>query len=229
MAAKMILVVEDDADIQELLRYTLTREGYQIVQVKNGSQVMPSLEKFKVDAILMDIMLPGQDGMTLCRKIKSGDNYAHIPIIMLTAKSEESDIVSGLEVGADDYVTKPFSPKVLVARLRTLLRRQDEPETSEDNLIHLGEITINKPKHEVLVSGKPVDLTLTEFEILVLLASKPGWVFARAQIVDSVHGNNYAVSDRAIDVQIVGLRKKLGDAGDMILTVRGIGYKIQAN
>ncbi len=228
MDTKTILIVEDDSDIQELLRFTFAKEGFQVLQVKNGNNVMPTLEKHPVDAIILDLMLPGKDGMSLCRLIKANSQFASIPVVMVTAKSEETDVVAGLEVGADDYVSKPFSPKIVLARVRSLLRRAEEMSTATvtGDMIKIDNLVIDRNKHQVRIDNQPIELTLTEFEILSLLASKPGWVFSRSQIVDNVHGSNYAVSDRAIDVQIVGLRKKMGDLGNLISTVRGIGYKL---
>ena len=229
MSGKNILVVEDDPDILELLGYSLSKEGYSVTQITHGDEVITSLKKNKPDIILLDIMLPGTDGMELCRLIKANPDFVKTPVIMMTAKSEESDVVSGLEVGADDYITKPFSPKVLIARIRMALRRKkEEPVVAGDkSIIKIGEVEINKRKHEVCIKGNPVDLTFSEFAILSLLADKPGWVYSRAQIVDAIRGDNYAVSDRSVDVQIVGLRKKLGRIGKMITTVRGVGYKLK--
>lgn len=227
MTQKNILIVEDDADILELLNYTLVKEGYLVKTIKNGDEVLPYLSRSKPDAVLLDRMLPGTDGMEICRTIKSKQDLAGIPVLMLTAKSEESDIVSGLEIGADDYITKPFSPKVVVARLRTALRRGKEKAPDAKSMVTFGPIVIDKQKHEVTIDGKLVELTFSEFAILKLLCEKPGWVFSRGQIVDLIRGDNYAVSDRSIDVQIVGLRKKLGKVGALILTVRGVGYKLK--
>jgi two-component system phosphate regulon response regulator PhoB len=171
-------------------------------------------------------MLPGMDGLEVCRKLKSSPRTDRIPIIMLTAKGEEADIVSGLEVGADDYVTKPFSPKVLVARVRRLLHRVIAREL-EGKPVKIHELTIDPARHEVTVKGKPVQLTFTEFKILHALAKRPGYVFTRYQIVDSIHGSDYLVTDRAVDVQIVSLRKKLGMCSKYIETVRGVGYRFR--
>jgi two-component system phosphate regulon response regulator PhoB len=146
---------------------------------------------------------------------------------MVTAKGEEADIVTGLELGADDYITKPFSPKVLIARMRAVLRRRDRAETAEDDVLKFDDIIIHPGRHEVTVEGDRVDLTFTEFRILHILARRPGWVFTRHQIVDAIHGEHYPVTDRAVDVQIVGLRRKLGSAGDYIETVRGVGYRFR--
>lgn len=229
MAKPKVLVVEDDRDIQELLQYNLAKEGYQVQLAATGEEGL-KLAKAKAPAlILLDLMLPGMDGLEVCRQLKRAPETAPIPVVMLTAKGEESDIVSGLELGAADYVTKPFSPKVLVARLRAVLRRQacEEPGIQDATPIKIRELTIDPGRHEVIIKGRKLDLTITEFRLLQFLASKPGWVFTRYQIVDGVKGEDYSVTDRAVDVQVVGLRKKLGSAGKYIETVRGVGYRFQ--
>lgn len=177
------------------------------------------------DLILLDVMLPHKDGFDVCRDLRRA--RVRTPILMLTAKTQEAEKILGLELGADDYVTKPFSPRVLLARLRAVLRRRRaEPAPASDSL-ELHEMTIHPGRHEVLFQGRPVDLTATEFRLLHFLARRPGWVFTRAQIVQGIQGEDYAVSDRAVDVQIVGLRKKLGPAGQYIETVRGVGYRLK--
>ena len=177
-------------------------------------------------------MLPGLDGLSVCRKLKSDPMTESLPIIMLTAKGEEADVVHGLNMGADDYISKPFSPKVLLARIQAVLRRaaglEDEYEDEDDGEeVVVRDITIHPGRHEVFAQGNRVDLTATEFKLLQLLTRRPGWVFTRQQILDGVHGDNYAVTDRAVDVQVVGLRRKLGPAGDCIETVRGVGYRFK--
>jgi two-component system phosphate regulon response regulator PhoB len=172
-------------------------------------------------------MLPGLDGLSVCKRLKQDPRTKEIPIVMVTAKGEESDIVAGLELGAEDYVTKPFSPKVLIARVRTVLRRMEKGAVGEDETISIHDLVIHPGRHEVLVDGKPVDLTYTEFRVLHYLARRPGWVFTRYQIVDAVHGQDYPVTERSVDVQIAGLRKKLGHAGQYIDTVRGVGYRFR--
>jgi len=174
---------------------------------------------------VLDLMLPGLDGLEVCRALKADPQTSRIPVLMLTAKGEDSDVITGLELGADDYITKPFSPKVLIARIRTALRRARQPQLNQEEELRVHELTIDPARLRVLVSDKPVELTVTEFRILHFLASKPGWVFTRDQIIDAVHGKDYAVTDRAVDVQIVALRRKLGPAGGYIETVRGIGYR----
>jgi two-component system alkaline phosphatase synthesis response regulator PhoP len=167
------------------------------------------------------------DGLEVTKVLKNDTNTRHIPIVMLTAKGEEADIVNGLELGADDYVTKPFSPRILVARVKAVMRRKATDPADESSVVKHHNLVIHPGRHEVLVDGEPVDLTYTEFAILSYLARRPGWVFTRTQIVDAVKGYDYPVTDRAVDVQIVGLRKKLGAAGKYVETVRGVGYRFK--
>ncbi len=177
---------------------------------------------------MLDLLLPKVDGLNVCKQLKSDPKTQHIPILMLTAKSEEVDMVTGLECGADDYVTKPFSPRVLLARIRSVLRRPRSKTTDEDpEAVRIGKLAIHPGRHEVLVDGKTVDLTFTEFRLLHFLARKPGWAFSRSQIVDAVKGEDYPVTERSVDVQVVGLRKKLGSLGSCIETVRGVGYRFK--
>jgi DNA-binding response OmpR family regulator len=222
-----ILIIEDDPDIRELTRYNLSREGYAIVEATSGDEGLRQVQECSIDLILLDLMLPGIDGLEVCRRIRADDETKNIPIIMLTAKGEEADIVAGLEVGADDYVTKPFSPRVLLARVRAILRRGQTDEPSDDSILRAQNIEVDSTRHEVRVSGECVDMTRTEFEVLKYLARRPGWVRTRGQIVDAVHGDLYPVTERSVDVQIVGLRKKLGDSGNLIETVRGVGYRFK--
>jgi two-component system phosphate regulon response regulator PhoB len=227
MAKETILVVEDEEDIRELLKYNLEKEGYQIFGAATGEEALQAVRRRRPDLILLDLMLPGIDGLEVCRRIKGDPQARDLPIIMLTAKGEETDIVTGLELGADDYVTKPFSPRVLVARLRAALRRRSQPLPPQTAPLKTDELVIHPGRHEVLLQGQPIPLTVTEFRLLHLLARKPGWVFTRTQIVDEIHGEDYPVSDRSIDVQIVSLRKKLGGFGSRIETIRGIGYRFK--
>jgi two-component system phosphate regulon response regulator PhoB len=223
-----ILVVEDEAPIQELLQFNLERSKYRVKVVDSGEEALSEAAKFMPDLILLDIMLPGADGLEVCKRLKSNPKTERIPIIMLTALCEEADIVTGLELGADDYMTKPFSPRVLLARVKAALRRIEaaKPEAGSET-ITAHNITIDVARHKVEVGGEDLVLTFTEFRVLQLLVSQPGRVFTRYQIVDAVHGDDYPVTDRSVDVQIVGLRKKLGDAGQYIETVRGIGYRFK--
>ncbi len=231
MLKKSVLVVEDEEDIRELVSYHLLKEGYQVAGVGSGEEALATAAAQPPDLILLDLMLPDLDGLTVCQRLRSEPRTQSVPIVMLTAKGAESDIVGGLNLGANDYVTKPFSPKVLMARVRAVLRRQPAPppkETADEEgkeVIRIHELTIHVGRHEVLVDDEPVSLSSTEFRVLRFLAGKPGWVFSRQQILDGVHGDNYAITDRAVDVQIVGLRKKLGSAGRYIETVRGVGYR----
>lgn len=227
MAKEHILVVEDEDDIQELVRYNLAKEGYRVVQAISGEEGFKAAKSSKPDLIVLDLMLPGLDGLEVCRLLKADPKTSHTPIVILTAKGEEADVVTGLELGADDYITKPFSPKVLVARLRAVLRRKARESVDEAAPLKIREIVIHPGRHEVLVKGKPVQLTFTEFQLLHFLAKRPGWVFTRQQIVDEIKGEDYPVTDRSVDVQVVGLRKKLGPCGECIETVRGVGYRFK--
>lgn len=223
---KNILVVDDEEDILKLVEYNLMQEGFQAKTSTSGEEALKLAREEHPDLIVLDLMLPGIDGLDICKLLKADSDTASIPVLMLTAKGEETDIVKGLELGADDYITKPFSPKVLVARVKSVLRRYAQPEISEDEVIKYNEITLHPSKRQVMVTGELIDLTFTEFEILHFLIRRPGWVFTRNEIVDRVRGDSYHVTDRSVDVQIVGLRKKLGDAGKYIETVRGVGYRL---
>ena len=231
MAKTHILIVEDEADIQQLVSYNLLKAGFHVSCADSSEEALEFLQRETIDCILLDLMLPGMSGSELCALVKKGERKLNsaIPIIMLTAKGEEEDVVSGFNYGADDYITKPFSPKVLIARIKAVLRRTMEVENdgSEQKKIVLSGLEIDKGRHEVHVDGELLHLTMTEFGILLLLAAKPGWVFTRQQIIDAVRGYDFLVTPRAIDVQIFGLRKKLGDAGTMIETVRGLGYRFK--
>ncbi len=227
MPGEKVLVVEDEEDIQELIRYNLAREAYNVTCVTCGEEGLKSAQSTSPDLIVLDLMLPGVDGLEVCKTLKSNQETASIPVVMVTAKGEESDVVTGLELGADDYVTKPFSPKILLSRIKAVLRRKTEAPADINGVIQIKELTIHPGRHEVLVQNESVDLTFTEFKILQTLASRPGWVFTRSQIVDAVRGENYAVTDRSVDFQVVGLRRKLGDCADYIQTVRGVGYRFQ--
>jgi two-component system, OmpR family, alkaline phosphatase synthesis response regulator PhoP len=227
MIKEKILVVDDEEDILELVRYNLSKEGYKILCAASGEEGLNIARDQTPDLIVLDLMLPGLDGLDVTRRLKGDNATQKIPIVMLTARGEESDIITGLELGAEDYVTKPFSPKVLVARIRAVLRRNIKDTSEEKDVLTIHEITIRPGRHEVLVNDKPVQLTFTEYGILSLLVKRPGWVFTRNQIVDGVKGDDYYVTDRSVDVQIVGLRKKLGKAGKHIETVRGVGYRLK--
>lgn len=227
MLMARILVVENDEGILELVSYHLLREGHEVVCVHRGEEALNFISQQKPDLILLDLMLPDFDGLDVFRKLRSDPETSDIPLILLTAKRENSDIVTGLELDSNDHVTKPLSPRILLERIRAVLRRRQEPETREFSIVTVHEIEIYPGRHEVLVRGRLVPLTATEFRLLHVLAHRPGWVFSRDQIINAVRGGDYPVTDRSVDVQIVGLRKKLGEAGSFIETVRGVGYRFK--
>ena len=229
MAKKHILLVEDEEDILALMHYNLMREGFRVSLAMTGEEGLAAIREDPLDLVVLDLMLPNMDGLEVCRVIKSTPEYRNLAVVMVTARGEEADVVAGLELGADDYVTKPFSPRILIARIRAVLRRREEhpPVTDETAVIHVDGLVIHPGRNQVLIDGQPVELTFTEFRVLHFLASRPGWVFTRYQIVNAVRGDDYSVTDRAVDVQIVGLRKKLGNYGKYIETVRGVGYRFK--
>ena len=227
MSGEKILVVDDEEDIRELVRYNLAREGYQVTTVGSAEEALKQASSKAPHLVVLDLMLPGMNGLDFCRQLKSDSRTSHIPIVMLTVKGEESDIVIGLELWADDYITKPFSPKVLLARLKAVLRRRKTEPIDESDVMTIGDLTIHPGRHEVLVSGKPVKLTSTEFRILHFMALKPGWVFTRYQIVDAARGENIAVTPRSVDFHITSLRRKLGPCSEYIETVWGVGYRFK--
>ena len=227
MSRQSVLVVEDEEDIMEVIRFNLEKEGYEVNQALSGEKALQVIENNLPSLVLLDLMLPGINGLDLCRIFKQNDRTKAIPVIMLTAKSEDADIVAGLEMGAEDYITKPFSPRVLVARVRTIFRRRESGVKDDSSVIQVEGMQIHPGRHEVTMGDNVVDLTPSEFRILHYLARRPGWVYSRDQIIDAIRGHGYVVTDRAIDVQVVGLRKKLGDYGKFIETVRGIGYRFR--
>ncbi len=223
-----ILLVEDERDLLELLKYNLEREGYQTRTAETGEEGLKAARGDTPDLILLDLMLPAMDGLEVCRSLKSREQTANVPVIMLTAKGEESDIVRGLEMGADDYITKPFSPRVLLARIQAVLRRNNgETDATPPRVHQSGRVRVDLDRHEVTADGETVDLTATEFKLLTLLVSKPGRVFTRHQIIESIHEGFAAVTDRSVDVQVVALRRKLGPVGKNIETIRGVGYRFR--
>jgi len=225
---EFIAVVDDEPDIVELITLHLKRAGFRADGFFNGRSFLDSLEKRVPDLVLLDLMLPDIDGLEVCKLLRKREEWASLPVIMVTAKGDESDKILGLELGADDYVTKPFSAKELVARVKSVLRRQKIP--TEAKKLQVGDrLTIDLEKYEVSIKGQIVDLTSTEFKILRLLASKKGWVFTRDQILDYLWGHEKIVLDRTIDVHIRNLREKLGpEAADLIKNIRGVGYKLEA-
>jgi two-component system phosphate regulon response regulator PhoB len=227
MAKPSILVVEDETDIQELIKYHLSKEGYLVTCVGSGEEGLKAARTQPPNLILLDLMLPGVDGLDVCKALKNDSKTQGITIIMLTAKSSESDVVTGLELGADDYMPKPFSPRELIARVRARLRDKTTQAADEHTTIKINGLLIDPGRHEVMIEGRSVKLTLTEFQILHLLSRSPGWVYSRYDIVNRIRGQEAIVTDRSIDVQIVGLRKKLGSFGRYVETVRGVGYRLR--
>ncbi len=227
MTKGRILVIDDEEDLIELVRYNLEKEGFMVTGAQDGEQGLAAAQKEHPDAIIIDYMLPGIDGLEVCRSLRSDSRTASIPLIILTAKSAESDRILGLELGADDYITKPFSPRELAARIKALLRRASLPQTPPD-MIRFGGLAIDSGCREVSCNGVPIPLTATEFRLLQFLASHPGRVYSRDQLIDHALGRDISVTDRTIDVHITGLRKKLGNCGEWIETVRGFGYRFKA-
>lgn len=227
MTHPRILVVDDEPDILELVRYNLVKDQYEAVCVDTGEEALEMIRKEPPALIVLDLMLPGMSGFEVCRVLKQEPRTATIPIVMLTARGEEADVVAGLELGADDYLTKPFSPRILLARIRAVLRRPPlEALTTESVLSHRA-FVLHPGRHEVLVEGHAVPLTVSEFRILHLLARRPGWVFTRNQLIAETQGSDASVTERSVDVHIVYLRRKLGVCGDLIETMRGVGYRLQ--
>jgi len=225
-----ILIVEDDDDIRELVAFNLEMSGFSVIKLDKGEEVVQTSLNQHPDLILLDVMLPGIDGFEVCRAIKNHAILENIPVLMLTARTDDEDIINGLETGADDYITKPFRPKILLAKVKTALRRTtaSTSETETRGLLEIHGISIDHNRFEVKLDGLEVHLSVTEFSILEFLSRNPGFVYSRNQIIDSVKGNGYAVTERSVDVQILGIRKKLGDYGRYIETVRGIGYRMVA-
>lgn len=222
-----VLIIEDDEAIREVIRYALESNGFEkTLSAADGAEGLEIARRERPSLILLDLMLPKIDGLEVCRRLKRDEETQDIPVVMLTAKSEESDIVLGLELGAVDYITKPFSSKVLVARVRAHLRQLVDRENATE--IRRAGLVLNVEERSVRLDGATVDLTFTEFGILHLLAARPGRVYTRDQIVSRVKGDDYPVTDRAIDVQIVNLRRKLGAWSENIETVRGVGYRLKA-
>lgn len=225
MAGETILAIEDEPDVLEVIEYNLAREGFEVLTSEDGEEGLEKIREEAPDLVLLDLMLPGVDGVEICRRIKSAEDTEPPAVIMVTAKDTESDVVLGLGVGADDYVTKPFSPKELVARVRAVLRRVPAETPDQDEVLERGELTIDPRKHETRVDGEPIDLTATEFRLLQFLASHPGRVFTRQQLVSRVIGEKAYVTERNIDVHVRRIREKLDDREDLIETVRGVGYR----
>jgi two-component system alkaline phosphatase synthesis response regulator PhoP len=222
-----ILVVEDEPDILDLIRYNLEKAGYGVVPAATGEAGLTLAREAPPALIVLDLMLPGMDGLSVCRALKREPRTAKVPVMMVTARGTEADVVAGLNLGADDYIVKPFSPAVLVARVAALLRRAAAPEPAPEATLTVHGVTIHPGRHRVEAGGEAIPLTATEFRILHFLARRPGWVYTRLQIVDAVMGEGHPVTERSVDVQIAALRKKLGASGDLIETVRGVGYRVR--
>ncbi|MFG0330698.1 MAG: response regulator transcription factor [Phycisphaerales bacterium] len=234
MSDRRVLIVEDEADIAELIRFHVGREGYDAEVIASGQIALNEIRRNRPDLVILDLMLPDLDGLEVCRRTKWDPETRDTPILIVSAKGEETDIVTGLELGADDYVTKPFSPRVLMARMRNILRREKAPAPSSNGAAGEsrlsfgdGRLVIDSDQHEVLVDQERIDLTATEFGILEYLASRPGFVRTRDQIIAAVRGDHVVLSSRTVDVHMTALRRKLGDLGGWLMTVRGVGYRFR--
>lgn len=227
MVKKRILVVDDEEDIVELVKYNLSKSGYEVLVATSGEDGLKIAQTQLPDMLVLDVMLPGIDGIDVCKILKKDQRTNHIAVVMLSARGEEADIVTGLELGADDYIVKPFSPRVLLARVKAVFRREHVGAADAQATLSISGLRIVPDRHQVYLDGKLTELTHTEFKILHLLARRPGVVYTRYQIVDQVHGSDYPVTDRSIDVQIVGLRRKLGEFGNLLETVRAVGYRFR--
>jgi two-component system phosphate regulon response regulator PhoB len=230
MGKATIAVIEDDPDIRELLSFSLAKEGWVLRFAEDGEKGLKMMSDNAPDCLVLDIMLPGMDGYEVLRRVKADPALRRVPVIMTTARGEEADVVSGLELGADDYVVKPYSPKILAARVRAALRRMEKAETGDGGgpeVLEISGLRLDPSRHEASFEGAEVSLSATEFAILEFLLGNPGRVFSRSQIIDAVKGRDYPVTDRSVDVQILSLRRKLGAGGEFIETVRGVGYRLK--
>ncbi len=225
MSKPLIIVVEDETDIQDIIAYNLKREGYEVLIAGRGDQGLSLIRAKNPDLVILDIMLPGIDGLSLCQQLRTETKTRTLPIIILSAKEEESDVVIGLGLGADDYIPKPFSPRELLARVKAVLRRSSAQEPHQQDQIRRGELIIDTDRHQATLQGAVLKLTATEFKLLMVLASHPGRAFSREQLLNRVVGDAVVVVDRNIDVHIRAVRKKLGAQTSLIETVRGIGYR----
>tara|TARA_B100001113_G_scaffold342811_1_gene329410 strand:+ start:635 stop:1333 length:699 start_codon:yes stop_codon:yes gene_type:complete len=223
-----ILIIEDDKDIRDLISFNLSKNGYKTILSRDGEKGIEKAKNEKPDLVLLDLMLPGIHGLDVCKILKTDSSLNKLSIIMLTALGQEEDIIKGLEAGADDYITKPFSFKILFARIKSVLRRKKTKESSNKDPVNLYGVKIDPQTRQVIINENELKLTFTEFQILYLLASHPGWVFTRYQIIDKIRSDNNSVTDRSVDFQIVGLRKKMNNLGKLIETIRGVGYRFKS-
>ena len=223
-----ILIIEDDKDIRDLISFNLSKNGYKTILSRDGEKGIEKAKNEKPDLVLLDLMLPGIHGLDVCKILKTDSSLNKLSIIMLTALGQEEDIIKGLEVGADDYITKPFSFKILFARIKSVLRRKKTKESSNKDPVNLYGVKIDPQTRQVIINKNELKLTFTEFQILYLLASHPGWVFTRYQIINKIRSDNNSVTDRSVDFQIVGLRKKMNNLGKLIETIRGVGYRFKS-
>ena len=224
---KRVLVVEDEKDISDLLEYHLTQAGFSVATARDGAEALEKAARERPVLILLDLMLPGMDGKDICRALKSNPVTRPIPVMMVTARTEEVDRIVGLELGADDYVTKPFSPRELVLRVKAVLRRTEEPPGKQEEVLRAGALVIDIPRHQVLAGGEPVELTSTEFKLLVELATRRGRVQTRETLLNRVWGYTHEGYARTVDTHVRRLREKLGPLGDVIETLRGVGYRFR--
>ena len=229
MAAEKILIIEDDVEIQEMLEYTFAPEGWKLIRALKGEQGLEQLRDKGADCVVLDIMLPGMDGFKTLKKIRADENLQSLPVIICSARGEEADVVTGLELGADDYVVKPYSPRVLAARIRAGLRRKENAARLESSIFQQGKLRVDVERHTAFLGESLLDLSATEFAILVQFMSHADMVFSRQKLISAIRGPDYPVTDRSVDVQILGLRKKLGQAGNLIETIRGIGYRFKTS
>lgn len=223
-----VLVVDDEPDLLELVHYNLTKAGYDVACVTSGAEALSHVRLHTPDLIVLDVLLPDIDGLEVCKALRRNPQTETIPIVMLTARSEDADIVAGLELGADDYLTKPFSPRVLLARIKAVLRRQQSDGSAEATVVY-DDVVIHPGRYEVRTGEQLIQLTPTEFHLLHLLARRPGWVFTHYQIVDAVRGEDAEVTERSVDVHVAAIRRKLGPYRDLVETLRGVGYRFKAS
>jgi len=227
MTRPTVLIVEDEREIADLVQFHLQRAGFDASIAHRGKAALEFIRKTPPDVVVLDLMLPDLDGLEICRRIRASDEHRRIGVIMVTAKGDEADVVAGIELGADDYLSKPFSPRVLVARVKSVLRRSADAKPAAPRRIDLvgGRLGVDPERHVTTIDGKPVELTLTEFGMLHFLALRPGFVRTRDQIITAVHGRNVVLSSRTVDVHMTALRRKMGELGALIETVRGVGYR----